>query len=140
MKRILTAVAIFAALFAGAAQAQNLTASFKGQNQTAFSVDAADSITGKVGSIEVRFGRNSTTGTTVQDGTGAIYQSLIVNPYFLTKYVQVGATTKWINVSKIAMAYCSAGFSYIYREYEQYALEQISDQCVTANAVINKSN
>lgn len=143
MKRILSTTilaASFALLAACGMNEAHAQTVYKGQNGVPFAIEAADTITGEVGRIVVTYGGLAAgSGSAILDGTGAVYQTLIADPKFLAQFVQVGATTRWVNVARVAYSWCAYPISNIVRPYSTNALAQINDQCMTTNALTAKA-
>ncbi len=135
---MIAAAAILAAC-GGMQEAQAQTV-YKSQTGVPFTLDAVDGLTGESGRIVLTYaGSAAGSGGAIADGTGAVYQAIIADPKFLAMFAQVGASTRWVNVTRVVYAYCAPPLSNIVRPYATGALTQINDACATYNAIATKS-
>lgn len=140
-KRITAALIASIALIASA-QAQTIDLLYKSSdNKHVASLANARSFTGVVGKVNIQAAGN-TAAASLADGTGSVYAAMIVDPKVLAIYTQVGATTRWVNVTQIADAYCSNNASQIiWQAPYQYAGESLGgDNCAVFYAWLNRAN
>ena len=136
MKQII-AIAALALVSVGVAQAQTINNFYKAQDGVPFNTATVKSFTGLSGSVKLEYA-GAVTSSAV-DGTGAIYQALITDTNILAKYVQVGATTRWLNTDKIILAACNGNRTQIYWDQVAYATEIIADNCATYHQIQTRS-
>lgn len=123
------------------AQAQTVDGLIKSQDgKTVLNVKATQSITGTSGGIAFMFGQRNELQTALADGTGAIYQTLIVQPWFLSQFVRVGATNRWVNTAKLVSFKCAGNVTSLLWDQATNAGDSLNDNCATFYAVQAKAN
>lgn len=138
---ILAAVA-FVSACGGQAQAQTIPLSYKATNGAPFSVDNAQKITGLAGSVNVvddtGFSSTSSSGTLYTDSSSLVYTKITTDPVFLASWLQVGATTTWVNPAYFRGVFCSASKTTI--RYKNMPADTLADNCQFYTTYQNRSN
>lgn len=144
MKKLFTilAVGLILAACGGQAQAQVIDLTYKsGDSTQVFNLANTRSIYGAPGRVALTGATTLKTTTEIADGTGAVYAAIIADPKFLAQFVQVGASTRWINATQVFRAHCNPsinGSRVFWNTLGQF--EDIpSENCATAHALLNRT-
>lgn len=128
-----------ALMFSTAVSAQTIDLSYKSSdNKAVVNLKNAKSIKASVGKLRVDNAANNY--DEIVDN-GGVYAAIIADPKFLAIYLQVGATTEWVNAEQIADATCQAGTKtrVLWQSKWQYASTDLADNCTVFNAWLNRT-
>lgn len=147
IKRISFMAAVAVALVAcggmnNTAQAQTIPLNYKSTAGVPFSIENAQKIVGMTASVNVvdETGYNSTSssGTQFTDSSAQVYTKITTDPVFLASWMQIGATTTWVNPAHFRGVTCSASKTTI--RYKNMPTDTVADNCQFYTTYQNRSN
>lgn len=138
LKAALAALIVTLAACGGNAQAQVIPLTYKASDNSAtVNLENAKKISVVTGKLRVENAANNYDDVT---DNGTVYAAIIVDPLFLAKYVQIGATTSWVNIDQVATARCSANKTRVlWQSKWQYASDDFQDNCAVFYAVLART-
>lgn len=136
------AVAVTLAACGGQAQAQTIPLNYKSTAGVPFSVENAQKIVGLAGSVnvidETGFASTSSSATQFVDSSAQVYTAIASDPAFTAKWLQIGATTTWVNPAHFRGVFCSASKTTI--RYKNMPTDTLADNCQFYTTYQGRSN